>query len=292
MLTHLFEQGDNVAALLSAAWKSRTKATNGETSKIALPGPRFERDVSPPSAGLVSDYVRAVGGDPALYRGTLPPHLFPQWAFPLAARALDGLPFPLTRIVNLGCALTSHAPIPAGTRLHVSAELATVDDDGSRVVSEVRVLTGTRDVPVCLEAIMRTYIPLSKSKGPRKTREPEVVPIGAIELLRQRVRADAGRQFAWLTGDINPIHWVPSYARAAGFRGVILHGFGTMSRAFEGLVKARLGHPDRLRSLDVRFARPLLLPSDVGLYTRDRQVFVADGRLTRPYLTGEFHTND
>lgn len=290
-VSHLLEQGSNVSALVAAAWRARAKS--GESgAKVALPGPRFSRVVRPPSAALVTDYVRAVGGDPQQYRGTLPPHLFPQWSFPLAAQALDGLPFPLTRVLNLGCALVAHAPIPAGTPLEVSAELSAYDDDGSRVVAEVRVTTGTRDVPVCLESVMRTYIPLGRRSSGKKPREPEVVPTDAVELSRQRIRADAGREFAWLTGDVNPIHWVPPYARAAGFRGVILHGFATLARAFEGLVRARVGHPSRLRRLDVRFARPLALPAEVGLYTLRHQVFVAEGRMTRPYLSGEFHTDE
>lgn len=289
-ISHLLEQGDNVATLLGAAWRSVGKRGSG-AGKVALPGPRVQRTVRPPSAALVRDYVRAVGGDPRRYVDALPPHLFPQWSFPLAAQALDGLPFPLTRIINLGCALTSHAPVPSGVPLEVSAELATYDDDGARVVSEVRIVTGTRDVPVCLEARMRTYIPLSRPAGARRAREPEVVPADARELGRFRLRADAGRQFAWLTGDVNPIHWIPAYARAAGFRGAILHGFGTLARAFEGLVDARVGAPSRLRRIDVRFARPLVLPAEVGLYTRDGGVWVADGLQTRPYLTGDFDTD-
>lgn len=291
-IAHLMEQGDNVAALLGAAWKSREKRRAPAGAKAEVPGPLNSRVVRAPSPALVRDYVRAVGGDPRHYAGTLPPHLFPQWAFPLAAEALDGLPFPLTRVVNLGCRLTSHVPLPSGAPLEVSAQLSSVDDDGARVVSEVRVVTGTREVPVCLEALMRTYIPLAKRAGARRAREPETVPADAVELSRQRVRAGAGREFAWLTGDVNPIHWVPSYARAAGFRGVILHGFGTLARAFEGLVQARLGRPPRLRALDVRFARPLTLPADVGLYTRGHQVFVADGRGVRPYLSGDFQTDE
>lgn len=292
MITHLLEQRDNVTALVSAAWAARKKGGGGAHTKVALPGPTFARDVRGPSDALVRDYLRCVGGDPSAYRGVLPPHLFPQWAFPLAAQALDGLPFPLTRIVNLGCGLTAHAPIPSGQTLRVSAELVGFDDDGARVIASVRVVTGTRDVPVCLESIMRTYIPLSKDKSKKGARDPEVVPADAVELSRQRIRSDAGRQFAWVTGDVNPIHWVPAYARAAGFRGVILHGFGTLARAFEGLVRARVGRPERLRRFDVRFARPLLLPGDVGLYTQGHRVFVADGKLTRPYLTGEFETHE
>ena len=43
---------------------------------------------------LIRDYIRHVGGDPAWYRGRVPPHFFPQWGFPLGARALEGARLP------------------------------------------------------------------------------------------------------------------------------------------------------------------------------------------------------
>ena len=61
-----------------------------------------------------------------------------------------------------------------------------------------------------------------------KKREPSRVPGDARELSFWNLSASAGLEFAKLTGDFNPIHWVPAYARASGFRNVILHGFATM----------------------------------------------------------------
>ena len=70
---------------------------------LPLPGPELSEQVPPPAASLVRDYLLHVGGDPGAYRDVLPPHLFPQWGFPLAARTLRGLPYPLLRGVNAGC---------------------------------------------------------------------------------------------------------------------------------------------------------------------------------------------
>jgi acyl dehydratase len=70
-----------------------------------------------------------------------------------------------------------------------------------------------------------------------------------------------------------------------GFRGTILHGFATMARAIEGLVRARFaGDPARLRTFDGRFTKPLLLPARVGLYARGADVWVADAPGGPAYL--------
>lgn len=68
--------------------------------------------IAPRAPALVRDYLRHVGGDPAAYRGVLPPHLFPQWGFPLAARTLAGVPYPLQQVLNGGCRLEINAPLP------------------------------------------------------------------------------------------------------------------------------------------------------------------------------------
>ena len=60
-----------------------------------------------------------------------------------------------------------------------------------------------------------------------------------LQAFRQRlerwVESRAGLEFAFLTGDFNPVHWVRRYARAAGFASPILHGFAMMARTMESL---------------------------------------------------------
>ncbi|MDE3010871.1 MAG: MaoC family dehydratase [Pseudomonadota bacterium] len=74
--------------------------------------------------------------------------------------------------------------------------------------------------------------------------------------------ADAGRRYATLSGDWNPIHlsWVT--ARLFGFRRAIIHGMWTYARALAAL-EPQLDGEDL--ELDVRFRRPLLLPGHATL---------------------------
>ena len=123
------------------------------------------------------------------------------------------------------------------------------------------------------------------------------MPMHATELARWRLRLDAGLDFAKLTGDFNPVHWVTPYARAFGFRNRILHGFSTMARAIEGLNRNLFaGSIKGLRTFDCKFTRPLVLPAKVGLYIHDgedgtQQVFVGDAPGGPAYLVGSFETN-
>ncbi|HTM19126.1 MAG TPA: MaoC/PaaZ C-terminal domain-containing protein [Kofleriaceae bacterium] len=285
---HILRQGPVVRSLGGTAMTALLQRVRRLPPRpAALPAPAIDTVVPPPSAELVRDYLRNVGGDPAAYRGVLPPHLFPHWGFPLAARTLRDLPYPLLRVLNGGCRLEVRAPLPAGEPLHVSARLESIDDDGRRVVLCQRVTTGPASDPESLIAHLYAIVPLEKKSG--ATRAPARVPPTARELAYWTLPADAGLAFAMLTGDFNPVHWIHRYARASGFRGVILHGFATMARAIEGLHRARAAAPGQLRTFDCRFTRPLILPARVGLYTAapDR-VWVGDAPGGPAYLTGTF----
>jgi acyl dehydratase len=61
-----------------------------------------------------------------------------------------------------------------------------------------------------------------------------------------------------LSGDYNPIHADPDAAAKAGFERPILHGLCTLGVATRAILAALAdGRPDRLRSLSVRFSRPV-----------------------------------
>jgi acyl dehydratase len=236
----------------------------------------------------VRDYLRHLGSEPAA--GVLPPHLFPQWTFPLAARTLAAAPYPLLKVVNGGCRLEINAPLPADAPLEVRSRLEASEDDGRRVVLHQRLVTGAGSCPDALVASVRAVFPL-RARGAdgrlpgraEAARAPAVVAPGARLVERWRLGRAAGLAFACLTGDFNPVHWLPPYARAFGFRGVILQGFATMARVMEAL--ARAGRPVRL--LDVRFTRPLVLPADVGLYLEGDALAVGEAQGAPAYLVGQ-----
>jgi len=269
------QQGPVVGALVRAATR-RARPDSRGVEGLELPGPTRTATVPARPSALVRDYTRLVGGSPSWYKGVLPAHLFPQWGFPLLARTLDPLPYDMRRILNAGCGIEVRRPLPAGQPLRLSARLVDVDDDGRRAILTQELVTGTDDVPDALVGRVTALVPLPRPKGdaaPKKTTAPKArprVPEHVRELHRWRLSATSGRDFAWVTGDVNPIHWIAPYAKAAGFRGRIAHGFSGFARLAESLNRQLWsGDVGRLATLDVRFARPLVLPAQVRVYVDD-----------------------
>jgi len=258
----------------------------------ALPGPEHHITVSPRAAELVDAYVRWVGGDPSSYRGRVPAHLFPQWGFPLTGKVMDGLSYPMLAAMNGGCKLTINGALPAGEPLEVTGRLDAVDDNGQRAILDQKIVTGTKSNPDAVVAHLYVFIPITKNdkKSGKKTEKDKArVPVDAREIAFFKLGSKAGLDFAKLTGDFNPVHWVPRWAKAFGFRNVILHGFGTMARAIEALNRGLFaGDVTALAEIDVRFTRPLVLPARVGVYVRGNQVWVGDAPGGPAYLEGTF----
>ncbi|MEB2311897.1 MAG: MaoC/PaaZ C-terminal domain-containing protein [Sorangiineae bacterium] len=295
-ITRLFEQGPVLRTLAGVAAASLT-AKPRASAPPALPGPWLEMTLPPRSPELLRDFIRFSGGDPSWYRGRVPAHLFPQWGFPLAARAMSSLSYPMQRVMNAGCRLEQRAPLPANEPLLIRARLERLDDDGRRALITTRIETGTRSAPGAVIAHMNAFVPLGRGSapdqprpGPRPKKELPTVPVAARELAFVRFGAKAGWEFAKLTGDLNPIHWIPPAARASGFRSVILHGFATLSRALEALNRGVFaGDVSALASVEVRFTKPLVLPRAVGVYaTAASELFVGDAPGGAAYLQGTF----
>ncbi len=101
----------------------------------ATPGPESTETVAPRDPGLVRDYLRWCGGDVDAWKGTLPPHLFAQWGFPLLSRTLTGIRYPMAKVLNGGC------------RLEIAGPSRRTSRSGSRPVSRRSTTMG--DGPSC-----------------------------------------------------------------------------------------------------------------------------------------------
>ena len=301
---HVLQQGQVIKTLAGVAWAALRQGKNTSGS-VQTPGEELIGTVDPLPAGLVRDYVRHVGGDPSAYKGLVPPHLFPQWAFPLASRTLVGVPYPMFKVLNGGCRLQINRQLPAGVPLRARARLEGIDDNGRRAVLHQRVITGTDEHPNALTADLYAIVVHDEATrkkngiaGPSPKKEKARVPDGADaeEIARWKLRADAGLDFAKLTGDFNPVHWVRPYAKAFGFRNTILHGFSTMARTIESLQRSVFaGSIHALKSIDVQFTEPLVLPHAVGVYLGEstaagQKVFVGDAPGGPAYLVGTYES--
>lgn len=213
----------------------------------------IERRIDAPPARLVDHYVRWCGAA-GRYDGELPPHMVSQWSLPLVSELLMQLPYRLTGIINQGVSLTVHGPLPRATPLvlRASIEQITHADGWARIV--VAIVTGTARQACLVEARLHLRVRLSGTRSAdaaaARPPDPEWQTAGSW-----RAEAGDGLRFALLTGDFNPIHWCGPLARRSLFGGLVLHGFGSLARSVETLA------PNSYTELDVRFLRPVALPS-------------------------------
>ncbi|MGH7803307.1 MAG: hypothetical protein ACREQJ_03090, partial [Candidatus Binatia bacterium] len=166
-LRQIFRQGPVLAALggaMAGAVASRFRPPAAEPHA----GAAASVTIDPPARDLVDDFVRRSGGEPSVWKGTVPPHLFPQWGFPLAAKVLRGLPYPIWRVLNAGCAMTVNAPLPADRKLRVTARLESLDASDRRAVLRTRIETGPEERADALVCDLFAYVPLrGGGAGPR-----------------------------------------------------------------------------------------------------------------------------
>jgi hypothetical protein len=288
--SHIIRQRAVIATLMRTAGQAMRERPS---SAPETPSVEVTSVVGPRSQALIDDYIRHVGGSASAYRGTVPPHLFPQWGFPLIARTLDAIPYDLTRVLNGGVRMEINGDIPAGEPLHLSACLEDIDDNGSRAVLRQRLTTGTASEPELLVSYLYAIVPLPKTGETKKTRDRPRVPAEDREIGAWRLGPRAGWEFAVLTGDFNPVHWIPPYAKMAGFKSTILHGFSTLARSIETLNNSVWsGDRRRLKTVDVRFVKPLLLPNRVHVFHGPGRFSVGDAPGGPAYLTGEYTTEN
>lgn len=258
-----------------------------------LPGSEFSTTLPARPPELLHDYIIGVGGDPARWEGFVPHHFFPQWTFPLLTRCLSVLPYDFKRVLNAGCRVEVGQPLPAGEPLQVRVRLEEVDDNGRRAVITARCITGTASVPDALVVYQTVLIPLprkGKDKDSAPKKEPVLVPTNVRLIRKIHLSARAGLEFALLTGDFNPLHWLRPWARASGHPTPILHGFSSMARSLEA-VHNELWGGDHLRmmSYNVRFTNPLRLPGEVGVFVNDDNELYMGGAVGgKAFLAGSF----
>ena len=277
---HLLRQGDVIRSLLGTLVGAQGRSSASEIE---------EASIAPRHPDLIRDYVRAVGGDPKSYRRVLPPHLFPQWLFPLQSQCLRGSPYPLRRALNGGGSFRLSAPLPSQENLVASAKVENIDDNGSRAILTIRATTGTREDPECLTALLDVFVPLARSE---KKKRKDFIPRSAQEVRRFSWTPATARRFVSLTGDINPIHWLPAAARSAGFRNVILHGYSTAAHAYEAIVREVFARDaTAIHEFSFRFKRPVVLPARLGLFVdrRSQAWWLGKGVGDRPYASGTFN---
>ncbi len=250
----------------AAATAARRRLLGASSGKKRLPAVSHEvRGVRADVENLTA-YQHLVGETAS---DTLPAGYVHSLAFPVSMSVMnrEDFPLPLLGMIHLKNRIEQLVPIQFAQELDVRswAENLAGHRAGTQmdVVSEVRA-GSSNDVlwrGVSTYLAKGVFLPgIDKPGSPNGATGPsEFVPPDPTALWQ--VNLDAGRNYAAVSGDFNPIHLSVLSAKALGLRGSIAHGMYLASRALAdvGAVKAESF------AWNVTFEAPVFLPARVAL---------------------------
>jgi len=169
-----------------------------------------------------------------------------------------------TKLVHAEQGFTLHKPLPLQGTVHVSGKITGIFDKGSGAL-----VTSTADVVDAAsgDLLVETHSAVfirgeggwGGDKGPAG---PAAVPTRAPDVsVVCPTRADQALLYR-LSGDRNPLHSDPEFARRGGFDKPILHGMCTYGITSRLLIQALCdGDPRRVKGMSARFTKPVM-PGD------------------------------
>jgi acyl dehydratase len=168
-----------------------------------------------------------------------------------------------TKVVHGEQGLALHAPVkPQGTVIGKTRILEVIDKGegkGALVLSERKVTD--KATGALLATLTQTTFCRADGGfgGPRREAPPpHVLPERAPDIICDLATRPEMALIYRLSGDINPLHSDPDFAKAAGFPKPILHGLATFGVAGHALLKSLCGYdPLRLTSMSGRFSAPI-----------------------------------
>jgi acyl dehydratase len=175
---------------------------------------------------------------------------------------LAGVPIKWNLVLHGEQRLTLHQPLPAAADLVSTTFVSEVLDKGAdkgaliTIRSEVRLASGEKLYDTENVTFARGN---GGFGGPSKSSAvPHMLPARAPDIVHvTETRPDQALLYR-LSGDRNPLHAEPGFAKGAGFPKPILHGLCSYGIACRAILAAVAGYdPARIKQFDVRFTSPV-----------------------------------
>ncbi|MDK1327770.1 MaoC/PaaZ C-terminal domain-containing protein [Arthrobacter sp. zg-Y1143] len=255
--------GKLYAGALGSAAKARMSSAKGSTT---LPADRHVVSGAAVDLAKLTDFQRLVLHSATDYLPTGYVHTF---AFPVAMSlmARDDFPLPLLGMVHLRNVVQHYRPIHYSEPLTVTAWAENLGGHRSGTSVElVAEVTGADG-----EVLWRgrstylakgVFLPKTDRPGESAAR-PEFVP--PLPTAMWRLGADAGRNYARVSGDFNPIHLSRLSAKALGMKRSLAHGMYLASRVVSDAVQTQEGPFE----WTIDFESPVFLPATVAVSIHD-----------------------
>ncbi|MBG0855669.1 MaoC family dehydratase N-terminal domain-containing protein [Streptomyces spinoverrucosus] len=173
----------------------------------------------------------------------------------ISGLSMPGVEVDLARVLHGGQALRLHRSIPAAGTATATSRIAAVYDKGKAAVLVLRTEVADADGPLWTndaQIFVRGEGGWGGERGPSaRLEEPGGQPDRTVE---RAVREDQALLYR-LSGDWNPLHADPEFAKVAGFERPILHGLCTYGMTLKAVVDTLLGGDvTRVRAYATRFA--------------------------------------
>ncbi|TPQ17318.1 MaoC/PaaZ C-terminal domain-containing protein [Streptomyces sporangiiformans] len=207
--------------------------------------------------------VPATGPDELRYTLESRLHVLPSFATVAGAGSpgvINGLSMPgvdvnLAHVLHGGQTIALHRPIPVEGAAVATTRIAAVYDKGKAAILVVRTAVADDEGPLWTndaQIFVRGEGGFGGDRGPSSRPEP---PTGGPDKTVERaIREDQALLYR-LSGDWNPLHADPEFAKLAGFDRPILHGLCTYGMTLKAVVDTLLGGDvARVRSYSTRFA--------------------------------------
>ncbi|MET7910550.1 MaoC/PaaZ C-terminal domain-containing protein [Streptomyces avermitilis] len=192
--------------------------------------------------------------------------------------SMPGVDVDLARVLHGGQTVELHRPIPVTGTATATSRIAAVYDKGKAAILVMRTEVTDTEGPLWTndaQIFVRGEGGFGGDRGPSTRLEP---PAGEPTAVVERpIREDQALLYR-LSGDWNPLHADPEFAKLAGFDRPILHGLCTYGMTLKAVVDARLaGDVARVRSYRTRFAG-VVFPGEtlrIRMWQQDGQVQVS-----------------
>ncbi|GKQ34141.1 MaoC/PaaZ C-terminal domain-containing protein [Streptomyces sp. A012304] len=173
----------------------------------------------------------------------------------ISGLSMPGVDVDLAHVLHGGQSLTLHRPLPAEGTATATGRIAAVYDKGKAAVLVMRTEVTDTEGPLWTndaQIFVRGEGGWGGDRGPSTRLDP---PAGApATTVERHVREDQALLYR-LSGDWNPLHADPDFAKRAGFERPILHGLCTYGITLKAVVDTLLGGDvSRVHRYATRFA--------------------------------------
>lgn len=177
------------------------------------------------------------------------------------ATMLDrAMPFRIVGLIHVSNDLVMHCEVRTDAPLVLVTTLSMPEPGANGAVECVLETVASADGKTVFTCASR-YLIKRGQRAKHAPASPSVAPVGDV-VGEWVVTADAGRRYAALSGDWNPIHLWPWSARLMGMHAPIIHGMETMARVCAAFEQST---DRRVKGLTCRFKRAVTLGASATL---------------------------